>query len=151
MLKNVSQWPQVPVRLGVGVCLMYDGYRFTLAPGGHANFVHMLTTVGLPAPELSAWAVGLLELLGGLALVVGAFVTLAAFLTGFEILVRLSVIFLMGKGFPQPLSGQPPLPNYEMNLMYLACLVVLIIAGPGKFSVERYLKLRQARELSKEA
>src|SRR6266550_3973063 len=100
MLKNVSQWPQIPVRLGVGACLMYDGYSFTLARGGHANFVHMLTTVGLPAPELSAWAVGLLELLGGLALVLGAFVGVASFLMGFEILVRVSVILLMGKGFP---------------------------------------------------
>jgi putative oxidoreductase len=148
MLKNLSQWPQVPVRIGVGICLMYDGYRFTFARGGHANFVHMLETVGLPAPEMSAWAVGLLELFGGLALLLGAFVGIVSVVLALEILMRVGVIWLEGKGFPQPLPGQPPLPNYEMNLMYEASLVALIIAGAGRFSIDRYRVLRHARDES---
>src|SRR4029077_6581514 len=120
------QVPQVPVRLGVGLCLMYDSYLLTFAPSGHANFAYMLTEVGLPAPELNAWAVGLLEFFGGLALVLGLFVEIVALVIALEILVRVSVICLQGKGFPQPLPGESPLSGYEMNLIYVACFVALI-------------------------
>ncbi len=144
MIKVRNQNPQVPLRVGVG--LLLAGYSFPLVftRGGHADFAHMLSSVGLPAPDLSAWGVGLLELVGGLALVAGAFVEVVAAVLALEMLVRVVVIWLEGKGFPQPLPNEPALPGYEMNLMYIGCLAALVSAGAGRFAVDQWLA-RQVR------
>jgi putative oxidoreductase len=86
----------------------------------------------------------LLEFVGGLALASGAMVELVAAVLAFEMLVRVLVIWLEGKGFPQPLPGEPALPGYEMNLMYIGCLAALVSAGAGRFSIDEWL----ARKLS---
>jgi putative oxidoreductase len=45
---------------------------------GPANFAKLLHQVGVPHPMLAAWSVTMLELFGGLALFVGAFVALVS-------------------------------------------------------------------------
>ena len=137
------QLPQIPLRLGVGGALLYHCAPMVLTSEGHANFKHMLEEVGLPLPGLGAWGVGFLELAGGLALIVGAFVVLASVFVSLEILVRIATIFLLGRGFPAPLVGQPPLPGYELNLLYVAGMAGLAIAGAGYFSLD--WKCRRAR------
>ena len=43
---------------------------------GPENFVNILTALGVPAPELMAWATILVELVGGFAILIGALVPL---------------------------------------------------------------------------
>ena len=138
MMRDRSQCPQLPLRIGVGLLLMNYSLPLTFTRDGHANFVHMLGSVGLPAPELSAWGVGLLECFGGFAVFLGAFVEVAAAVLAFEMFIRVAVIWLEGKGFPAPLPGGTPLPGYEMNLMYVAALVALVLSGAGRFSVDEW-------------
>lgn len=142
MLKDWTQWPQLPVRIGVGICLMYDSYPWVFTRSGHDNFTHMLETVGLPLPGLMAWGVGLLEFFGGLALLLGAFINVVTVLLVLEISTRLIGFWLSG-GVPQPLPGQRPLNGYEMNLMYIASLGALFIAGAGRLSMDRYIAIKQ--------
>jgi putative oxidoreductase len=141
--RNWVHLPQVPLRIGVGGALLYHSAPTVLTAEGHANFRTMLGEVGVPFPGLSAWSVGSLELAGGLALIAGAFVVLASMVVSLEILVRISTIYLLGRGFPAPLAGQPPLPDYELNLMYVAGMAALAIAGAGYFSLD--WKCRRAR------
>ena len=56
-------WYAIPLRLVVGYGFMEHGYA-KLARGPEA-FVHILTALGVPMPELAAWATILVELLGG--------------------------------------------------------------------------------------
>jgi putative oxidoreductase len=134
--RHRNQLPQIPLRVGVGGALLYHSAPMVLTADGHANFTHMLEEVGLPLPDLSAWGVGGLELAGSLALIAGAFVVFTSVVVSLEILVRIATIYLLGRGFPPPLQGQPPLPDYELNLLYVAGMAALVIAGAGRFSLD---------------
>lgn len=149
MLRDVRQWPQIPLRVTVGMALLYHSAPWVFTSTGHANFTHMLKTVGLPLPGLSAWAVGLLEVFGGLALVIGAFVPPVAKVLAIEIVVRITFIFLKGHGFPAPLPGESPLPGYETNLLYVGSLIALAIAGAGRCSVDWRRRLKAAESSGK--
>ena len=87
-------------------------------------------------PELTAWIVTLLELVGGLALIVGVFVTLLSILLIVSMFVAMftvhfrygfSAIKTIGLTKDGPVFGPP---GYEVNLLYIAGLLVLILAGP---------------------
>lgn len=136
MTIDVLQVPQVPLRIAAGGALVYHAVPFLL-PADHANFAHMLAEVGLPAPGLSAYMVALLEAVGGVALIFGFATTFFSILLCLEIGTRVLVIWLQGRGFPEPLPGMPPLPGFELNLQYLAEMICLIIAGPGMYSWDR--------------
>ena len=136
MLRDVREKPQVALRVAIGLSLLYHSAPWVFTSGGHANFVHMLQAVGLPLPELSAWAVAILEVTGGAALVIGLWVPVMAALVGLEILIRVSFISLKGAGFPQPLPGSPGLPDLETNLLWVGGLIALVIAGAGWYSVD---------------
>jgi putative oxidoreductase len=56
------------LRLVLGFGFLYHGYAKLFAMGGHENFAGMLSGLGVPAPDLMAWLVGVLEFGGGLAL-----------------------------------------------------------------------------------
>ena len=97
----------------------------------------MLQGIGVPAAGLTAWLVAIVECLGGLALIVGAFVTVAAVPLAVNMLVALFTVHLpMGFSFMNitemsevgPLFGMP---GYEVNLLYIAGLVALILGGAG--------------------
>src|SRR5262249_27262721 len=67
----VARLAPVPLRLIVGVGFMQHGVA-KLSRGPDA-FVTMLRALGVPAPHLMAWLTILFELLGGLAVLLGAF------------------------------------------------------------------------------
>ncbi len=136
MLRDISQTPQLAIRVAAGGGLIYHSAPIIFTQAGYANFVHQLTEVGLPWPELSAAGVGSLEFVGGLCVLLGAFTVFASFLVAVELSTRVLTIFFIGKGFPPPLPGQMPLPDYETNLFYILFLVALVIAGGGKYALD---------------
>ena len=72
----IDRWPLVPLRLIVGYGFMEHGFA-KLARGPDA-FAHILQAIGVPAPAFMAWSTVLVEILGGLAVILGAFVPLAS-------------------------------------------------------------------------
>lgn len=148
MLRDVSEWPQLVIRPVVGIGLIYHAGPMLFTTIGHDNFVHMLNQVGLPWPEVTAYLVAGLELVSGLAVLVGAFAALFSLLAALELLTRITGIYLSGRGFPSPLPGQPPLPDYETNLLYIGLLVALAIAGAGLYSVDWWRQRSPARRSS---
>jgi putative oxidoreductase len=68
-------WYAIPLRLIVGYGFMEHGYA-TLARGPD-DFANILHALGIPAATLLSWATVLVELLGGLAVIIGAFIPLA--------------------------------------------------------------------------
>ena len=69
-------WYAIPLRLIVGFGFMQHGYaKIARGPENYASILHAL---GVPAPDLLAWVTILVELFGGLAVLLGAFIPLAS-------------------------------------------------------------------------
>jgi putative oxidoreductase len=69
-------WAPVPLRLIVGFGFIEHGYTKLLH--GPETFASILHALGVPAPHLLAWLTILTELLGGFAVLLGAFVPLVS-------------------------------------------------------------------------
>src|SRR5215470_16458333 len=72
----VAHWAPIPLRLIVGYGFMEHGFA-KLARGLDA-FPAILQALGVPAPHFMAWLTILVELFGGLAVLLGALVLLAS-------------------------------------------------------------------------
>jgi putative oxidoreductase len=133
-------WAPVPLRLIVGFGFIEHGYSKLL--NGPETFASILHTLGVPAPHLMAWLTILTELLGGFAVLLGAFVPLVSVPMAVVLLVAMfSVHWRYGFSSIKLLAVTPAgakfgPPGYECDLLYLACLVVLVLAGSGPLSID---------------
>ena len=142
-----ARWAPIPLRLIVGCGFLSHGYaKLSRGPDSFGAVLHGLD---VPAPHLMAWATILVELLGGLAILLGAFVALASVPMAAVLLVAmftvhlrygLSSIKLVAVTPSGPQFGPP---GYECVLLYLACLASLVVCGPGPFAVDRFLRRRR--------
>jgi putative oxidoreductase len=127
---------------------MEHGYA-KLARGGD-RFVAILHAIGIPEPNLMGWSTILVELVGGFAVVIGAFVPfvsvpMAAILVVAALTVHLPYGFSSIKLQAVTAAGaQFGPPGYETDLLYLACLAALILCGSGPFSIDGLLSRRGA-------
>src|SRR6201987_3378900 len=72
----LARWAPIPLRLIVGYGFMQHGFaKLSRGPEAFATILH---AIGVPAPHLMAWLTILTELLGGLAVLLGAFVPLVS-------------------------------------------------------------------------
>ena len=142
-------WYAIPLRLIVGYGSMEHGYaKLARGPDDFANILHAL---GIPAATLLSWATVLIELLGGLAVLVGAFIPLASVPMMIVLLVAIFTVHLPN-GFSsiklQTVTaagahfGQP---GYETDLLYLAGLAALVLGGSGPFALDRMLRRRSTQ------
>lgn len=142
MNKTWSHYAPLVLRLMMGVGFLYHGVPKLLSTGGHAGFVGMLGMIGIPAPGVMAWVVGLVEVLGALALLAGVATTVSGVLLIVNMLVAMFLVhapsgfnFINVTGMTEA-GPQFGLPGYEVNLLYIASLVALVLGGPGAYSVE---------------
>jgi putative oxidoreductase len=136
----MARWAPIPLRLIVGFGFMQHGYaKLSKGPDAFAVILHALH---VPAPHLMAWLTILTELLGGFAVLMGAFVTLASLPMAAVLLVAIftvhlpygfSSIKLMAVTAAGPHFGPP---GYECSLLYLACLAALVLGGSGPLSID---------------
>jgi putative oxidoreductase len=73
---SVARWAPIPLRLIVGYGFMQHGFA-KLSKGPEA-FAVVLHAIGVPAPHLMAWLTILIEIIGGLAVLMGVFVPLVS-------------------------------------------------------------------------
>ena len=130
----------LPLRAIVGFGFMQHG--FAKLSRGPDSFAAILNAMHVPAPHLMAWANILVELLGGLSVLLGAFVTLVSLPMAIVLLVAMftvhlpfgfSSIKLLAVTEAGPQFGPP---GYETVLLYLACLAALVLGGPGPLSID---------------
>src|SRR5262245_1967195 len=128
-----AEWYAIPLRLIVGYGFIEHGYaKLARGPESFTNILHAL---GMPLPSFLAWATIAVELLGGLLILLGAWVTLASIPMAIVLLVAIFTVHLPN-GFSsiKLLSvdgagahfGQP---GYETDLLYLAGLMALVLGG----------------------
>jgi putative oxidoreductase len=140
---GVVRYAALPLRAIVGIGFMQHGYA-KLTKGPEA-FAGILQALHVPAPHLAAYATITVELLGGAALLLGAFVSLVSIPT---IIVLLTAMFSvhLPYGFSSIkikaiVDGKAQFgpPGYECDLLYIACIVALVLLGPSPWSVDRRL------------
>jgi putative oxidoreductase len=143
---NLHRWSMLPLRLMVGYGFMEHGYAKLIH--GPERFVTILHALAVPAPELMAWATILVELLGGLAVLLGAFIPLVSVPMAGVLLTAMFTAHLQ-YGFSAiklqavtTAGAQFGPPGYEVDLLYLACLAALVLSGSGPFSIGSFFTKR---------
>lgn len=114
----------------VGIIMFAHGLQ--KLQGGPANFGGLLSQLGVPAPELMAYVVTFVELVGGALLIVGLLSRLSALLLTIDLVVAILLVKLnVGLIAPQG-SGA----GAELDLALIAGFLVILLAGPGRFSLD---------------
>jgi putative oxidoreductase len=136
-------WAVVPLRLIVGYGFVAHGYAKIAR--GPVHFIDTLQALGVPWPEVMGWATMLIEVIGGFAVLIGAFIPLLSVPLAAILLVAMFTVHLP-YGFSsiklQSVTSDGPQfgkPGYETNLLYLAGLATLVLGGPGPLAVEGLL------------
>ncbi len=146
-----QRWVSIPIRMVLGVGFMVHGLaKFSRGP---AAFAELLKQAHVPLPLANAWVVTLLEIFGGLALLLGAFVTIVSIplilsMLGATFTVNIkygfSAVKTIGLAPEGPQFGPP---GYEINLLYIAGLIALILGGAGPLSIDALRSRRRQRHL----
>jgi putative oxidoreductase len=110
--------------------------EFTIA-GTQASFAKM----GVPAAEIAAPAVAVLELAGGIALIVGILTRVVAALLAVDMLGALFLVHAPAGIFAS--AG-----GYELVLVLAAAALAVALTGAGRISVDRALFGRKNSRLA---
>jgi putative oxidoreductase len=141
------QWVALPLRLVIGYGFVAHGW--VKLSRGPAGFARLLEQIGAPLPEATAWVSVFVEILGGLAILAGALVAVVSVPLIVMMLVAMFTVHLrygfsaintVGLTADGPQFGPP---GYEVNLLYIAGLLALILGGAGPFSIDRLLERRK--------
>lgn len=125
---NIFQFSPIPLRIIAGIGFVIHGLPKLLDIAATQN---SFSNMGLP-PEL-AIIIGLLEVIGGLAILLGILTRIAAGLLAIDMIGAILQVKL-SKGF---------IGGYELELLYLAIMISLMITGPGNFSIEKNMLKRE--------
>ncbi len=130
-----TDYAALPLRLALGVIFLVHGAQklFGLFGGpGLSGTAEFMAGQGLVPGMFWAAVAGLVELVGGAALLLGAVTRWAALVLGLEMLVALLWVHLPN-GFAAAQGG------IEFPLALLAGLVSLACSGPQAYALEAYL------------
>jgi len=108
-----------------------------------------LHAIGAPLSHFMAWSTILIEIFGGLAVLLGAAVALVSlpmaavlFVAMFTVhlpygfsSIKLLTITAAGAQFGQP--------GYETDLLYLACLAAIVLGGSGPLAIDGLVRKRR--------
>ncbi|MEO7367695.1 MAG: DoxX family protein [Gemmatimonadaceae bacterium] len=115
------------LRIVTGVVFAAHGYQkfFTMGIPGVTGF---FTQVGAPLPHLSAVLVASIELVGGIALILGLFTRLVAIPLAIDMLMAIVLVH-----FKNGLTG--PM-GMELVLVLMSATTALAVAGPGALAID---------------
>jgi putative oxidoreductase len=129
-LEKVSSFAPLSIRIIAGIAFIMHGLpKFNNIHGTQGFF----GSTGLP-PEL-ALPVSLLELIGGIALVLGILTRIASILFIIE-MMSTTFIIKFSHGFSGPRG-------FELDIIMLSIAISLLLSGPGRISIERDLLKRE--------
>lgn len=123
------------LRLIAGAIFIMHGYQKVFSYG-FAGVTTMFTQIGVPLPKLLAPFICALELVGGFALLFGAFTRIAAALLACDMLGAILLVHIHG-GFFVPKGVEFVLGNFGM-------LVTLALCGAGAYSVDAMMSRRRS-------
>jgi putative oxidoreductase len=130
---NCAQYASIPLRLALGIVFINHGWD-KLTEGGGASIGQFSSFLGeaglnLPANYALAWLVALVEFVGGIAVLLGVFTSIAATLIAIDMLF--AIILTYGK--------KPFAPGTEFEIALLAIALSLAARGAGMWSIDSKL------------
>jgi putative oxidoreductase len=129
MMKRIAgvhpDWGITVVRLMTGLLFAVHGYqKFAGGLGGVAAF---FAKAAIPFPNLSAPFIAILELVGGILLLLGVATRVVACLFAVEMLVTTLWVKMPGQGWN----------SSDLDRMLLVACVLFVLAGPGAAALDR--------------
>lgn len=121
-------------RNGITIVRVLTGwliFRYSWELFNIGGLIDFLTDVKFPFPVFSAYAAKIIELLGGLLLILGLF---TKWITPLLAITMLGVIYTIHKG--NFYEGEHP-------LLFLLLFAVFFFNGPGKISLDYWLENRR--------
>ena len=138
-----APYAAVPLRLIVGYGFLAHGLaKWHKGPDAFSAILH---AIGVPAPQVMAWLTIATEILSGIAMLFGAFVSLVSVPAIIMLAVAVFTVHLPYGFTSIKLQGvtngraQFGPPGYECDLLYIACIIALALIGPTPWSVDSYL------------
>ena len=133
---NTAHFGLLVLRVVTGIIFIMHGWqKFVL---GDPATTESFTAMGVVLPELMAPFIAGLELIGGIALVLGLLSRPIAVLLVVDMVVALFLVHLPN-GFFAAVGG------YEFVLALAAMSATIALAGPGKFAIDGLLFGRSKR------
>jgi putative oxidoreductase len=120
-IHKLTLYGPLPIRILAGIAFIAHGIPKLADPAMTQGF---FGSIGLP-PEL-AIPIGLLEVIGGIALLVGLVTRIASILLIIE-MIGSSIVAKLSEGF---------VGGFELDLLLMSVAISLLLTGPGKISVE---------------
>ena len=133
-----TAWGITVVRVMAGIIIFWAGIEKFQA-GGFANWTRAMANFGFPVPEFWGVFIPLLELVGGLLLLVGL---------GARWVSILFIIEYFGTGLVIKTRAAPPFGGWDsmrIDLMLFAAVVAVVLVGPGAAALDSVL-LRRSRD-----
>lgn len=145
--KFFNQLAFLALRFAIGLGFIVHGMaKFNRGPD---KFAHVLEWMHVPVPQFTAWLVTVIEIAGGLAIILGVLMALVSIpLIVIHIVAIIGVhwqhgyssINTIGLDANGPIFGPP---GYEINLLYIGGLLVLASASSMiEWSVDNFLRRR---------
>ncbi|MER7208626.1 DoxX family protein [Streptosporangium sp. NPDC000239] len=127
-------------RIGVGVIFVVHGWQ-KFATMGLSGTTAFFEQIGVPLPGLAAPAVAVIELVGGIALILGAALPIAAILLVLDMLG--AIVFVHGaNGFDAAKGG------YEFVLALICALLAIAFSGGGALALDDLWQRRRTAGVS---
>jgi putative oxidoreductase len=137
MKTQQTQWGIALLRIVTGVIFFLHGWQ-KLFEMGHGGVTGFFTSLNVPLPAVAAAIVIAVELLGGLALILGFLTRLAALPLAIDMLVALVLVHLKNGFFIGNTVG------YEFVLLLAAASASLFFLGSGAFALDNLGAVRRA-------
>lgn len=110
------------LRVVLGVIFIAQGWQIFVITG-ITETTGQLSALGVPQPALTAWLLGIVQLIGGAMLVVGLLTTFVA--GAAAVLVAAAVYFVAA--------------DFAFYSQQIASLLVIVIFGAGRASADRFI------------
>ncbi len=118
------------LRIAFGVIFFLHGWMKIF--GGEVSFIReMLLMAGWSIPEPLLWLTAIVEVLGGLALLLGVFTRPAAALLALEMIVAIALFHLRQGFFIVAVPNVPLAYGIEYHLALIGGLICLALSGSG--------------------
>jgi putative oxidoreductase len=142
-LDELRRWAPVPIRFITGYGFLAHG--LAKIEKGPEHFVAIVQALGVPFPGPMAWLTIITEIACGLLMLGGALVPLITIPMLAVLVVALFTVHiqfgftsikLMAVTSMGPQFGPP---GMETDLLYIACLITLVLSGPGPWALDNWL------------
>jgi putative oxidoreductase len=127
-VRQTAPYGLLILRVVLGIAFAVHGW--SKLSGGPANMIGFFGSAGIPAPALLVWIVTMVELVGGIFLIVGFLTQIVGVLLAIDMLG--AIVFVR---MSSPFIEQGAI-SWEREAVFGAAALCLALAGAGAFSVD---------------